>query len=143
MKMENGEKQMNKELEALKEARNFRHEKDKNLVLIDIDYFNQCLDGIEKELEDLEAEKIALMESNDLLNEALYDDLKKVKALEIIKEKNIDVRYFIDDFVKQDYGWDLYDDYSEQYHYGKDDFSRYDGEYLTQEQFELLKEVLV
>lgn len=66
-----------------------------------------------------------------------------LKALEIIKEKNIDVRYFVDDFVKQDYGWDLYDDYSEQYHYGKDDFSRYDGEYLTKEQFELLKEILV
>jgi len=34
-------------LAALKDAKMIRYEKDENLVLIDIDYFNQCSNAIE------------------------------------------------------------------------------------------------
>ena len=58
---------MNKELEALKEARKFRHEKEDHLVLIDIDYFNRCLDGIENALKDYENTKLRLDDTQTLL----------------------------------------------------------------------------
>lgn len=64
---------MSKELEALKEARNHRHEKDKNLVVIDIDYLNKCIDGLEIALKDLQDENKLLRENVENLDETYFD----------------------------------------------------------------------
>ena len=68
---------------------------------------------------------------------------KELKALEIIKEKNIDVGYFREDFIKNNYGFSFYEEYYDNYHYGTDECCmKYRGEMLTKEEFDLLKEVL-
>lgn len=105
---------MNKELEALKEARNFRHEKDKNLVVIDIDYFNKCLDGIKRRIEELE-------ETNHSMYLREYENAKKLKALEIIKKKVIPYSVWNRSMIERafDEGW------------------------ITPEEYNLLKEVLL
>lgn len=121
---------MSKELlEALREARNFRHEKDKNLVVIDIDYFNKCLDGIESELK----ENATLEEDFKQLYKLTY---KEHKALEIIRKKQVDVNtliVFITRFPKDksEYGLETYNAYVKN------------GRELAQEEFDLLKEMLL
>lgn len=66
------------------------------------------------------------------------------KVLEIIKKKNVDIGYFREDFVKNNDGFDLYEEYPTTYHYGTDKpWFEYKGEFLTQEEFNLLKEILL
>lgn len=169
---------MIKELEALKEARNHRHEKDKNLVVIDIDYFNKCLDGLETTLKYLQEENKLLRENVENLDETYFDTWyacerlkkntnyalmfidntyclvdtkdnkfdvienykitnkgiidnetqKKLKTLEIIKKKEVNVAALLElDNLQQ------YNDYCDMVGGCKK---------LTQEEYEFLKEVL-
>lgn len=73
---------MSKGLEALKEVRKHRHETEKHLVIIDIDYFNECIDNIEKELKALE---IIKNKCSPLLKQYLLDLLPKEES-ELLEE---------------------------------------------------------
>lgn len=78
-----------------------------------------------KEKIELEEENKALIESNDLLNEALIEDQKKLKALEIIKNKKVNLEYLK--------CCQNYEQYITICSYGNE---------ITEEEFDLLKEVL-
>ena len=123
---------MSKGLEALKEARNFRHEKDKNLVVIDIDYFNKCLENIEIELKRKQNLEQMLHKMN--VKHGYKEYLKINKALEIIKEKKVNVRAFLKCCHRED-GLLIYNNQC-------DNKSVMESKELTQEEFDLLKEVL-
>lgn len=96
---------------------------------------------IEKELKDYEEMKA--IKGTITLDNALEETLikacpnvaKKLKALEIIKEKQVNVGNIIHDI--EEHGL-TYQEYLECY-----DYYQYGGTQLTQEEFDLLKEVLL
>lgn len=78
-----------------------------------------------KEKIELEEENKALIESNDLLNEALIEDQQKLKVLEIIKDKKVNLEYLK--------CCENYEQYKTVCSYWNE---------ITQEDFDLLKEEL-
>ena len=117
---------MNKYLEALKEGRHFRHEKEKHLVVIDIDYFNKCLDGIETELKRKQDLEQMLHKMN--VKHGYKEYLEISKALEIIKEKGIDILEFKATRKAKTYNENTKGTYVKDY---------------TDEEYDLLKKVLL
>lgn len=111
----------------------------------------ECYDVLEStfnKLENLKEHSIVLQTNNDYLlkqnTELIKENSKLEKFLSIIKEKNVDIGYFREDFVKNNYGFSLYEDYPTNYHYGTDmSYSQYKGEFLTKEEFDLVKEMLL
>ena len=89
-----------------------------NILDTEQDLYNYCLITIEKELKEKEVKAIEVCKE-------FFD--KELKALEIIKEKKVNVG----DFVR----CKSIEDYNEYCCYGKE-------ETLTQEEYDLLKEVL-
>ncbi len=122
---------MIKELEALKEAKNFRHEKDKNLVIIDIDYFNRCLDGIKGRIEELE-------ETNHSMYLREHENTKKLKALEIIIKKMVNLDDLNDAIYEDNYHQNNEHNAIDIYNQNRFEYKR-----LTQEEYDLLREVLL
>lgn len=87
-----------------------------------IDYLKNCKE-LEKEYSRLVGEKTFLVNK-------VADEQKKLKALEIIKDKRLDVAWLIK--------WLKSDDYDRYHH-----VMLYHREDLTQEEYDLLKEVLL
>ena len=104
--------------------------------------FTKRADIIEKELKRLEEYDKTI----PFLTKKLAQKLKKEKALEIIRDKRVNVDYFIYTCVKNDWS---YEDYLDEI--SNSDNLALCGQYcfsnkqpiLTQEEYDLLKEVLV
>lgn len=120
---------MNKEmtpLQALKKIKQARYFVDFELDAKVSEDYKKELDIIETALKDYEKKTKLAKEYKDVNNVA-----KRLKALEIIKEK----RVFIEELISSD-NVDEYNDYV-------DEQGRYDEDKLTQAEFDLLKEVLL
>jgi len=92
-----------------------------------------------KRLEELEKAFVALSKDDEKAKKLLSKEIEKNRALEIIKNKDVFVWGFIhrQDEIK-DFEW-TYDYYKTHYGYVH---SGYDYDILTEEEYELLKEVL-
>ena len=89
-----------------------------------------------KQVRELKDENASLKSFNSKLWVERQDNEKKLKALEIIKEKRVDVCYFMNCRTLEEYN----DDVLGSYAYEKDDAEQ---RMLTQEEYDLLKEVLL
>ncbi len=98
------------------------------------DKSDKCLKIIEKELKESKARAERydelLYTLNDINNERV-DLLEVKKAVDLIKEKKVNMYYI-----------DLFSNFKEYNAYIDDNFAYGDEYYLTEEEFDLLKEVL-
>lgn len=120
---------MSKELQALERAK--REHSALNCGFPDVEYLTQ-IDEIEKKLKELEELEnrcskagITIDDYFKYLIEETIDNYKKLKALEIIKDKNVDVAWLC--------GCEKLEDYNKLYQVPN----------LTKEEYDLLKEVLL
>jgi len=133
---------MSKELEAFKRIKSITYDR---ADLYGIEVFREDLNIIEKALK-----RLTYIDENRLSDEDIHivqgmtfkdkvKCIKKLKALEIIKDKKVDCNTLIFYLEKHnetghiDYAFDSYNDYA------KDS----DKPQLTKEEFDLLKEVLI
>lgn len=74
-------------IDLLKNASKIKHEKEENIVLIDNEYFNLCLNVIEKELKKQRERIIEVELTNCRMFSREIENIKKLKVLEIIKKR--------------------------------------------------------
>lgn len=127
---------------------------------VDCLYISGALDIIEKELKEYQEIKEIAKRYNwdditseifnvktdekyrDLFNSAIVniqEDYRKARALEIVKEKRVDTRAFIE-ILEDEWTWEQYMDEEDDINTGGHQFSR---DRLTKEEYNLLKEVLL
>lgn len=128
---------MNKELEAFKNLlKQLFPNYDVDVSFDDICNLNENLNIIRnalKRLEELEKEhNKLLLDYQELVHCGLKSEQKKIKALEIIVDKLVDIRTFISSAILSKH------ETPDAYNFIVSDVRRY----LTQEEFDLLKEIL-
>ena len=116
---------MNKELKALENIKHY----DSRVGLHESDY--KIIENALKHLEILEQELCVVKTMEDLTIEAIKD--KKLKALEIVKEKEVNVFDILATGYVEYYNMCVVNKIRPEY---------CDSYFLTQEEYELLKEVL-
>ena len=115
---------MSEGLEALEKLTNYKCSRMSEKI--------ECKEIIEKELKDYENLKL----KHKSMQDAVLDDFKKLKALEIIKEKRVNVDIFLNR-IKRDTDYKEYKRLCGLYK-----ITIFSGKELTQQEYELLKEVL-
>ena len=137
---------MSKELEAFNEIKDFglvghTLEEYKELVyIIENGLIRlEAIDNVEpsyalecwEKMQDRIASNISTIEYNTI-KQALKPKSKKELAWDIVREKRINLEYFINDFIEDGCNYTFYKAY----------FRRYGAHQLTEKEFNLLKEVL-
>lgn len=129
---------MSKELKAFYESKQVMLD-----LFVDIGDCKNNLDIIEIALKDHTKikelfEKFDIEDVHNLEVRLMNYELitNKNKVLEIIKDKNVDLQLFREEFVEQNNEYNFYLENYDYYHYGNY------KDALTEEEFDLLKEVL-